>query len=436
MDDKKARVARIIDGMPDDIARTISEAVRIHSVNPNCPGIVRGDVIGGETKTSQYLGQIAEGLGAKVEYVANDPERSNLAATFKGTGGGRSLMLCGHVDTVPGGDPKKWTGGDPWSGDIRDGRVYGRGAVDMKGGLVSQLKAIEALIKAGIKLKGDVVFAGVVGEETMDHNNGVSAVVRAGFRTDAAIVSEASAPPYALAVVPCTSGLHWMRLEVEGRPTHSSVRDELVRAGGRGEEVGVDAIAKGVYLYNALARLEQDWGLSKKHPLHRVGHFVIQCGIFRGQPHGTTTPHIVPDECVLDYSIWFPPDEDVDSNRREIEEYIANASKLDTWLAKHPPVVTWPDYWPAANTPVDHPICQAVGKAHEEATGQAPIFHGFCAAADTTFLNEDGITSIIYGPGDILLAHALDEYVPMDEVLAAAKTYAFTMMDWCGVAGE
>ncbi len=161
---------------------------------------------------------------------------------------------------------------------------------------------------------------------------------------------------------------------------------------------------------------------------------MLHCGVFSGNPHGVKIPFLVADECSIDYSVWYPPNQAGGDVKREIEEYLAAASRLDPWLKEHPPKVEWLLDWPAPDLPVDHPICQAVAGAHEQVTGAQARFHGFCAAADSTFLNMAGIPAIIYGPGDILVAHSIDEYVPIDEVITATKTYAFVAMDWCGVA--
>src|SRR5206468_91213 len=123
--------------------------------------------------------------------------RANLVGVLEGThaSGGKSLIFNGHVDVVPPGDDKNWSDGNPFSGRVENGRVYGRGACDQKGGLIGQAMAAIALRRAGVRLKGDLILESVVGEEVMDHDAGVDAVTRAGFRADAAIVSEPTAPP-------------------------------------------------------------------------------------------------------------------------------------------------------------------------------------------------------------------------------------------------
>ena len=126
--------------------------------------------------------------------------------------------------------------------------------------------------------------------------------------------------------------------------------------------------------------------------------------------------------------------------RREVEQHVLNAAKLDPWLREHPPELDWKLNWPASVVDPDHPICHAVADAHEQAAegtrfaGRPPI-RGFAAVEDTAFLNIGGIPAISYGPGDIRVAHADDEYVLTDELMTAAKTYAMLALDWCGHDG-
>jgi acetylornithine deacetylase/succinyl-diaminopimelate desuccinylase-like protein len=184
---------------------------------------------------------------------------------------GKSLIFNGHVDVVQPGDARSWSDGNPFSGRIDGGRVYGRGACDEKGGVIGQALAAVALRRAGVVLKGDLILESVVGEEVMDHDAGADAVTRAGFRADAAIVSQPTAPPVTLAVVPITPGLLCLGPNVIGKAVHSSVRDEQIRAGGQGAAVGVNAIEKGVYLLNMIQRVEEEWGQSGSPAVQALG---------------------------------------------------------------------------------------------------------------------------------------------------------------------
>ena len=438
---QKAKVVEIIDSMKSEIVQTVSELVQIRSVNPGYPGVDYEREIGGETDANKYLRKSYEGMGLQVDMWEEAEKRANLVGVWKGAGGGKSLILNGHIDTVPPGLSENWKSGDPFSGKVENGRIYGRGSCDMKGPVVAQMMALKAIQKAGLALNGDVILESTVGEENMESATiGAGATVKRGYKADAAVVAEPSAPPHPLAVVPVSPGLWWVSVTVEGKASHAATRGETFRAGGMGAQVAVNAIDKGVFLVNAIRKLEDEWGLTKKHPLFKPGHFTLLPGVISGAPHGVQVPFFISEYCTIEYCIWYHPDEDPADVRREFETYIEHAAQLDEWLRDHPPRLEWKVNWPAYAVDVDHPICQTVASAHQEAAQDsrfegAAEFAGFYAVCDAAFLNADGVPSIVYGPGSLLVAHAADEYLEIDELLVATKTFALATMDWCGVSG-
>ena len=159
--------------------------------------------------------------------------RRNLVGKRKGrNGGGRSLALNGHVDTVPPVDPDNWVSGNPWNPEIRDERLYGIGSTDMKASDAAMWLVAQALTDAGIELEGDLLLHSVVGEETMQHELGTSAVLEAGFTADAAIVTEPTSIPHPLTVSPIAAGNWYFRIHVDGRATHCGNRALAIRPGG------------------------------------------------------------------------------------------------------------------------------------------------------------------------------------------------------------
>ena len=194
MTELTAKVFETIDGMQDEIVEKISEVVRIPSINPKYPGVVAEEVLGGETNANQVVAELYRTIGCEVDVWEAEARRANAVGVLKGAGGGKSLIFNGHIDTVPTGRPEDWRWSDPFSGKVDGGKIYGRGSCDMKGPVVSQAMAALALQRLGIRLKGDLLLESVVGEEVMDHEAGVTATVRRGYRADAAVVSEASAP--------------------------------------------------------------------------------------------------------------------------------------------------------------------------------------------------------------------------------------------------
>jgi acetylornithine deacetylase len=435
---RRNEVLSRVDAMRDELVDAIVKAVRIESVNPKYPGQVYEDVVGGEGEVSKFMAEIYRSAGADVDLFAIEPGRENAVGTIKGTGGGRSLIYNGHVDVVPVGDPGAWTSGSPFSGKLDGDRIWGRGATDMKSGILAQAFAARALHDAGVRLRGDLVLESVVGEESMDHECGVTATVKRGYRADAAVVSEPSAPPHPLAVVPVTPGLLWFSVTVAGKATHSSMRGQTIRAGGQGSAVGVNAIDKGFIIFQALRALEDEWGLSKQHPLFPPGHFTIHPGVVTGGPNGVLVPFFISEFMTTEYCVWYSPTDDPEDVKREIETTVERAAQLDAWLREHPPVVEWKLHWPA-NTPDADEITETLVQAHESVAGGTrfagrPPLAGFAAVEDATFLTLGGTPAISYGPGDIRVAHAADEFVLIDEVMCATRTFAALAMDWCGVS--
>jgi acetylornithine deacetylase/succinyl-diaminopimelate desuccinylase family protein len=336
------------------------------------------------------------------------------------------------MDVVPPGPDEDWTDGNPWSGAIGNGRIWGRGASDMKAGLVAQAMAARALRDADVHLAGDLILQAVVGEEMMEHNLGTTACIERGYRADAAVVSEPSGPPSPLAVCPVSPGVLWFTLTVEGKATHTSMRGATLQPGG--EATGVSAVDKIFLLYQALGRLERDWTFTKPHPLFRPGHFSILPAVIVGAPKSGLVPFVIPDEARLEVIVWYSPAEEAEAVRRELEDALERAAAGDAWLRAHPPKVEWRHHWPKSVLDQGHPIVDAASRAHERSTGRRAVVAGFPAVEDTTWLNAAGIPAISYGPGDLRAAHAVDEYVDIAELREATLTFALLAADWCGIA--
>jgi len=184
------RVLGAVDELREELVETVSEAVRIESVNPKYPGQVYEDVVGGEGEVSRFVSKVYEDFGCEVDLFAVEGGRENCVGVWRGAGSGQSLIYNGHVDVVPPGDPANWRSGSAWSGKVDDDRIWGRGSTDMKGGVLAQAFAALAIRRAGFGLKGDLILEAVVGEEVMDHECGVTATVKRGYTADAAVVSE------------------------------------------------------------------------------------------------------------------------------------------------------------------------------------------------------------------------------------------------------
>jgi len=420
-----------VENLKDELIKLVVDTVRIPSINPTYPGIVREEVLGGESKVCEYLKPVMESIGLETDLWEEEKGRANLVGTYKGTGGGRSLIFNGHVDVVPPGPEDNWTMAGPWSGKIADGKIWGRGSCDMKGGNAAAIIALKALLKAGYKPKGDIFLENVVGEEMMNTEAGTGATIKRGYKADAAIVVEPSGPPYRLGIIPASPGVFYMVCTIKGKAVHASMRDELIRPGGGGANVGVSSIDKAFIIYEGLKKLEEEWGQTKSHPMFtRPGHFTLHPGVITGGPSGA---FVISEESQIAYSIWHSPYDSEEEVKKEVEDQIFRFAQTDPWLRDNPPKVEWLLWWPPYDVPADAPICKAVATAYEGVFNQAPQYYGFAAVDDAAFLNRAGIPAITIGPGNLQVAHAPNEYVEISELIDAAKIYALTIAEWCGI---
>jgi acetylornithine deacetylase len=342
--------------------------------------------------------------------------RPNIVATWKGAGGGRSLLLNGHTDVIPVGNGEGWSD-NPWSAKIKDGRIYGRGSCDMKSGVASHILAVEFLKAAGVRLKGDVLIDIVIDEEVSGHGT-LDTVIR-GYTADAGISGETSE----LAVQPACIGRIWFEIEIQGKA-----------AGIQRRYQGVSGIELGYKITKAVEALEAHRLKTVKHPLYPKAIDALPCMI--GAFHSGNFPSSFPATCLLKGSMATVPGEDHEGVKRSLVEWIAKAAAEDPWMKDHPPKVRFVGYdAQASEIPVDHPIVQTVSKNYTEVTGKQPEISGRQGAADTRFLNLYGDTpTVIFGPGSTAVMHSDDEYVSIDDYISAIKVMALSIYDWCGAA--
>jgi acetylornithine deacetylase len=345
--------------------------------------------------------------------------RPQLAARFPGRGDGRSLLFNGHVDVVPPGDPTSWTT-PPLRADERDGRLYGRGACDMKGGVAAMVIAAEALAEQG-GLAGELVVCTVTDEEETGAG-GVAAVAR-GVRADAGLIPE---PTGFDAWVACRGDVI-CEITVEGRLGHAGIEHPPGHA--------VNAIEKARVVMDALARLHAD---RRERPDHR--HLHLSPGhVVPTRIAGGDWPVNVPDVCRITYHVaYLPAHADADgwgtAVEGEVEAAIENAASADPWLADHPPHVRWLLDIPAAEVPAREPI---VGLALEAGAdvGRPGRRAGLDSWHDgATFTRFGATPTIAIGPGSIDRAHTVDEFVEVDDLVDCARLYALAALRFCGAA--
>jgi acetylornithine deacetylase/succinyl-diaminopimelate desuccinylase-like protein len=426
---KEAVAARL-----DDLLDLAEDLIRVDSTNASYPA--GGEAArGGESRAGALLGERCESIGMRVERVGPDQERQNLVAIRAGGavdgGTGRSLLLNGHLDTVPPSDPPAWTLAHPREPERRDGLLFGLGAADMKGPLAAGWAALAALGDLGVELGGEVQLHGVVGEEAMEHELGTTAAIEAGFRADAAINLE----PTGLTLATASPGYRSFSVRVAGRSTHHGNRQLAMRPGG--EAVGVNALEKGVLVIVALQELERRWGAEELHPWFPPGSFTLHPGTFTsiGAP-GLPAPVFFPSDALLEYGVWYPPGWSGEEVERRIEAFVAERCAGDPWLAGHPPEFTWGYDWPPFETPREEPIVGTVAAAVEAVRGtplpppspEHPAVVG--ASVDSTWIQRAGIPVVTFGPGEMGVAHSPDEHVAIEQLLVAAQTLAFAIYSW------
>ncbi|HJR66386.1 MAG TPA: ArgE/DapE family deacylase [Gemmatimonadaceae bacterium] len=368
------------------------QLVRIDSRNP-----ALAPDSAGETAAAVALAQTLESWGLSVELHEAAPGRPNVVARA-GRRSGRSLMLNGHLDVVG----VQGMTHAPFAGEEREGRLFGRGAADMKGGLAAMCAAAARAAVRGID--GEVIIAAVADEE---HTSlGTRQLLRRGIRADAAIVGE----PTSLAIMPAHKGFAWIEIEVRGRAAH-----------GSRYEVGIDAILDAGLVLEELATLERDTLPSRRHPL--LGRPSLHVSTIEGGTGWSTYP----DRCVIRVERRTLPGERAEEPLAEVHSAIGRAQQRRPPLAAEArQVLSQAPSDVASSAPIVSALSTALIDRNERVT-----LGGMTAWTDAALLNEAGIPAICFGPGDIALAHAAEEWIGTGEIERATDVLESLIINWC-----
>lgn len=388
--------ARIAPGDAVELARAL---VRIDSGNPSLvPGAP------GEGTIARFLAHVLQSWGLRVELQEAAPGRPNVIARI-GTGrGGRSLMFNGHLDVV-GVDGMIHP---PFDAEERDGRLYGRGSSDMKAG-VAAMCAAAARAAADGGLPGEIVVTAVVDEEF--ESLGTRALVARGVRADAAIVTE----PTKLAIMPAHKGFVWLDVVLRGRAAHGSRWD-----------IGIDAIRHAGLLLAELDRIDTEVLPARRHPL--LGRPSVHASLIEGGAGMSTYP----ERCLLRLERRTIPGEGVADVVAEVEAACARVrARRPTFAAD---VAVGVSQAPS-DVETGAPVVRALDAALI-ACGESVRVEGMSAWTDAAILNDAGIPAVCFGPGDITLAHAAEEYVIIDEIERATAVLTGLARQWCSGTGE
>jgi acetylornithine deacetylase len=396
---------------PRRIERDLVRLVRTRSVTAD------------EEAAQEVMAELMADAGVAVERMAPDPAavradpdwpgeemaRDSLPIVVGRTGmsGGRRILLVGHVDVVPVGDEDAWFV-PPFGGVVHDGRVYGRGACDMKGGVIAILEAFRALRDSDTRLaRGEAWFVSVPSEE--DGGQGMLAAIRAGCTGDMAVITE----PTGLDLITAHAGAIVFRLTVPGRAAHASRRRE-----------GVSALDKLMVLVRALEEDERERNAAETDPLMTTLGlpYPTIIGTIRGGDWAST----VMDKVTVDGRYGVRLGDSWREAEAELRATIDRAAAADPWLHDHPPTLEITGgRFSSARTDPDHELVRSLGDAAEAVLGHRPPIAGAPYGADMRLLVNEGQTpTVIFGPGDARTAHVADEHVPLAEVADCARALA------------
>jgi acetylornithine deacetylase len=415
-------VFRVVDARQEDAIDFLRRLVALDT------SVVNQGEYGGEGKAQPLVVERLRGLGCKVDVFEPDnarlakyavhfnpgrnyKERPNVVGTLKGRGGGRSLILSGHIDTVPFLQ-SEWTF-PPLSGAIDSGRVYGRGAIDMKGGLAAMIMAVEAVQKAGVKPLGDIIIESVVDEE--GGGNGTLACVDRGYLADAAIITEGTDERIAIA----NRGVLNVEVTVRGRASHAARK-----------WAGVNAVEKMIKVIGGLGELERTWLATKRHSLLPSPTITV------GQIEGGIGATVVPDRCVVKYDVKFLPYEldehgSAGNVKREFEERVQLVASGDDWMRDHRPEIRWySEVMPYELRP-DDAFVVTTRRAASHVLSAVEVI-GLAGGSDARIINNVGkVPTILFGPKGAS-AHGADEYMYVESYFRTTKALAAMLLEWCG----
>ncbi|WP_409228942.1 M20 family metallopeptidase [Gudongella sp. SC589] len=383
-----------------DVAELAATLVRI----PSC-----SETFSRENAMAMHIHSIFQAEGISSELIEVEENHFNVTATIKGTGEGKSLMLCGHLDTVPAYDME-----DHLSGSIIDGRLYGRGSCDMKGALAAMIYAIIDIKRSGVQLKGDLVFAGVIEEEI--GGKGIGHIAKHGPFVDGAVIGE----PTDMRVALGHKGLEWIKIDVKGKKVHGGKMDK-----------GVNAIVMAGILVEKIHREYTQVLRGRSHPI--LGSPTINIGrIFGGDQ-----PSTVPGTCTIEIDRRWIPEETLDQVYQELESLIDNIRSEEPRFS-----ATVRSYKEPNEIPPHRPFCteatDPLASKAMKVLGRLGIVEikptDFPAWSDAGVLADlTEARCIIVGPGDLELAHTAEESIAVEDLEVARCFYRELAVDYCGL---
>lgn len=379
---------------------------------------------GYEQNVVERIGEQLRGIGAEVDvwyddaatlamlpgYPGHEVPRARVpvvAARLRGSRPGAAVMITGHVDVVPPGDLSQWSH-DPFSGFVEGDRLFGRGSCDMKSGLVAALEVLDAFA-ANPDFPGQVIFVAVPGEE--DSGLGTLSAIERGWRADAALLPEPTTVDGETTIVTTHAGAMGVSIFVPGKSAHASVR-----------HLGESAFEHYLVVHEELRRDERALNEAERDPLLRELGLPYATNV--GRIEGGHFISAVMDGLHVELRVGVAIDETVDDAEARIHAAVDRARARSPWLRDNPPMVTVTSHgFGSARTPRDHPLVTELVAAHEAVHGAKPRLRAVPFGCDMAgWVRRAKVPVVMYGPGDIALAHAADEHVSLDACAQVART--------------
>jgi acetylornithine deacetylase len=425
MPDLVAQLLATAEAKRERLVRIVAETVRMPSVSGH-----EGDIAAYFETESRRLGfDVASwvpdeaAIRAHSAYVPVEygyADRRNVVATRRGSGGGRTLLLYGHTDTVPVDPKTTWEHG-PYSGDTEVGKVFGRGAADMKGGCAVALVALEVLEELGIALRGDVAAQFILDEEA-GGNGTLDAILHGQYPAGSGCIMLEPTSPDIMMI--SGRGAQFFRVRVLGQEGGTEYHRDLVSA--------IDA---GLVIYGAVKRYAQMRESRVDDPLYEpYGRTKVPLAVTTFQ--AGAWPSTVAGEAVLEGTIECLPGEDIRAVVDEFEAYLREVAADDPWLREHPIRFERFGLWfEAAVLTPDHEFVDVLRRASHTAIGRAPAVVGGGGSDLRLPIIYANCPTVLWGPGGGPI-HSVDEWVSVDQLVEMLKAVLVAAVEWCGASSQ
>lgn len=405
LSDLEKQVLQHID--PDQVVAWTRELVRI-------PSVYRPQTGEAEENAARWVQARFQELGLETHWEVVEPGRPNVIGILKGPEDGQCLMFEGHTDVVTEGNANDWKH-PPFEAQIENGRIYGRGGNDMKGGLVAAILAVQAIVKSGVKLGGSILIGALVDEE--GRMKGVKHFVEQGWAkgVNAAIICEPEDNRLCIA----QKGVMWVKVMVTGKMAHGAM-----------PLTGINPVYRAAALLRELELLEADEiGRHGKHEF--LGQPSVTPTIIQSPVQGEPQNNVMPAQCTMTLDIRLIPGQSPEDMEAKIRAIFQRLQSRDPHFNADLQVI---ESRPPTATSRQEPVVLELDRAFRDLTGKEPVYGGVPGSTDGTILfGRAGVPIVTCGPGDTLIPHHVDEYLDIDQLVEATRLYAVTAMRYLGV---